>query len=305
MFTFEYSKSTQYKSLSENFYEKVIAGKQNENLRGKFFDNGILGIDFGDLEDNILIEKFHDISNIFGYGVVRDAMRRDKFSHDDRNIRDVASVDPDYLHRPHSEASFSPAKPAVISFLCTDIEEKAIDLGKTTILDGKQIWKELDIQTKKCLLTSDITYELAVDIPQTSSKTKNIKREWYLDAVGVHNVEIDKGLGKMYLKYKTPFVTEHPLTRELTLANHAFINPITEPQITDLKINLSKNSKYSEKEVKNNVLNILENNIRTIKWKKGRCIFIDNYRFMHGRLPYNIKLIRKILIKQLKKFAIN
>ena len=110
MFTFEYSKSSQYHSLRDNFYEKIIPGNQNEYLRKKFFENGILGIDFGDLKDNILIEKFDDISNCFGYGIVRDAMRRDKISHNSRNICDIASVDPDYLHRPHSEASFSPAK---------------------------------------------------------------------------------------------------------------------------------------------------------------------------------------------------
>ena len=168
----------------------------------------------------------------------------------------------------------------------------------------KKIWKELDISTKKCLLNSEITYDLAIDIPSSSKNVINSRREWYLDAVGVDNVEIDKVLGKIYLKFKSPFVTDHPLTRDLALANHAFIDPKTESQILNRKVNLMCNTSYTKSEVISNVFDVIRNNIKTIKWKKGRCLFIDNYRFMHGRLPYDLKLKRKILIKQLKKFVI-
>ena len=111
-------------------------------------------------------------------------------------------------------------------------------------------------------------------------------------------------MGKIYLKFKTPFITDHPLTRELALANHAFIDPKTESQILNREVNLLSNSSYSQKEVKDNIFKVIDNNIKTIEWKKGRCLFIDNYRFMHGHLPFNPELNRKILIKQLKKFAI-
>ena len=306
MFTFEYSKASKYLSLNEKFYDGVSNDYSKEILRKKFLEDGIIGMDLNNLKEKILLEKFNTICKNIGSGAVRDAMRRIKLSKKDSiNFDKSASVDPDDVHRPHSEASFSPAKPAIICFICIEIEDKAIESGRTTILDGKKIWKELDIKTKKCLLNSEITYDLAIDIPPTSKNTDNLRREWYLDALGVDNVEIDKGFGKMYLKFKTPFVTEHPLTRELALANHAFIDPKTEPQIINRKVNLVKNSSYTEKEIKLNVLNVIENNVKTIKWKKGRCLFIDNYRFMHGRLPYDLKLKRKILIKQLKKFSIN
>ena len=304
MFTFEYSKSTRYPALNEEFYNDLRSNFDNENLRKKFLDNGILGIDLGNLKEEILVERFYEISDCFGSGAVRDAMRRRDLKDKSINLGKVAAVDPDDVHRPHAEASFSPAKPAVICFICIDIEEKAINSGNTTILDGKKIWKELDIQTKKCLLNSEIIYELAIDIPATSKNSKNIRRDWYLDAIGVKNVEIDSGLGKMYMEFKTPFVTEHPLFRELAITNHAFINPDTENQIIKRQIILNKDFSGLETEIKNNVLNSLQNNIKVINWRKGRCLFIDNYRYMHGRLPYNLKLKRNILIKQLKKFKI-
>lgn len=305
MFTFEYSKSARYPALSEEFYNDFRSNLDKDNLRKNFFTYGIAGIDLGNLEEDILVKKFYEISECFGSGAVRDALRRRDPKENSINLGKVSSVDPDYVHRPHAEASFSPAKPAVICFICTDIEEKAIHSGNTTLLDGKKIWKELDIQTKKCLLNSEIIYELAIDIPASSKNAKNIRRDWYLDAIGVQNVEIDSGLGKMYLQFKTPFVTEHPLFRELAITNHAFINPNTEKQIIKRQIKLNKDFPSLETEIKNNVLNTLQNNIKVINWRKGRCLFIDNYRYMHGRLPYNLKLKRNILIKQLKKFKIN
>ena len=304
MFTFEYEKDSQYSSLDDNFYEILSYNSSKETLRKTFLDNGIIGIDIGEREDQILFDKFNNICNQLGSGVVRDAIRRTKTYNNFEKIGNANSVDPDAVHRPHAEASFSPAKPAIICFVCSDIEEKAIQSGMTTIMDGKKIWKELDISTKKCLLNSVITYDLAIDIPLTSKNKNNSRRDWYLDAVGADNVEIDKRLGKIYLKFKTPFVTDHPLTRDLALANHAFIDPKTESQILNREVNLVCDNSCTKAHVKSNVFNVIRNNIKTIQWKKGRCLFIDNYRFMHGRLPYDLKLKRKILIKQLKKFAV-
>ena len=304
MFTFEYPKTSKFNSYNDNFYISISNDYSKTTLRKKFLENGIIGIDLDHLEEKNLLEEFNDISRCLGSGAVRDALRRTKKGNNSKkDIGKAGSVDPDAVHRPHAEASFSPAKPAIICFICTEIEEKAAKSGMYTVMDGRKIWKELDITTKKCLLNSEITYHLAIDIPPNSKNKVHLRREWYLDAVGVDNVEIDKGLGKMYLKFKTPFVTDHPLTRELSLANHAFIDPKTESQILNRKINLVSTTSSSQKEIKDDVFKVIGNNIKTIEWKRGRCLFIDNYRFMHGHLPFDNELKRKVLIKQLKKFA--
>ena len=305
MFTFEYSDTSIYKPLSDDFHLKKNDHFEKKSIKSKFHENGIIAIDLDYSYDQNLIEKFDELCSCFGSGYVRDAMRRTKLKTDSSwNNSKVAAVDPDYVHRPHSEASFSPAKPAIICFICTDIEEAAMANGLTTIMDGRKIWKNLDIQTKKSLLNADIIYDLAIDIPSSSKNSVSKRREWYLDSLGVENAEIDQGLGKMFLRFRTPFVTEHPLSRELALANHAFIDPKTENQIVRREISFDKNLPISEKEIRFNLFKVLGENIRTINWRKGRCLFLDNYRFMHGRLPYNGKLERKLLIKQLKKFSI-
>ena len=305
MFTFEYLNPTKYSSFNDNFYLDLSSNYELDNLRDKLLDDGIVGIDLGNLDDDNLINKFNNLCSCVGSSVVRDALRRTKnIKNKCSNDGEAASVDPDVIHRPHSEASFSPAKPAIICFICTEMDIKAAKSGMLTVLDGKKIWKELSIQTKKCLLNSNIVYDLAIDIPLSSKQTSSKRREWYLDSVGVKDVEIDKGLGKMYLKFTTPFVTEHPLTRELALANHAFIDPNTENQIIKRSIILNDDSSDSAQEIRLDLSNILEKNIKTVEWRKGRCLLIDNYRFMHGRLQYNKQLKQEILIKQLKKFAL-
>ena len=107
----------------------------------------------------------------------------------------------------------------------------------------------------------------------------------------------------MYFKHKTPFVTEHPITRELSITNHAFINIKTEEQIIDRRmIHFERNLDEFMVHVDELKLKITEN-IKTIRWKKGLCIFVDNFRFMHGRLPYNANSKRNICIMQLKRFS--
>ena len=124
MFTFEYSKSKHYPSISEGFYDEIRGGFNKENLRKKFLNNGIVGIDLGNLEEDILVKKFYEISDCFGSGAVRDALRRRDLKENTINLGKVASVDPDDVHRPHAEASFSPAKPAIICFICTILKTR-------------------------------------------------------------------------------------------------------------------------------------------------------------------------------------
>ena len=58
MFTFEYEKDSQYSSLDDNFYEILSYNSSKETLRKTFLDNGIIGIDIGEREDQILFDKF-------------------------------------------------------------------------------------------------------------------------------------------------------------------------------------------------------------------------------------------------------
>ena len=302
MFTFDYLVNPNYHCYNEGFFQKYKGIIDKAAIRKVLLSDGIIGFKLDNNDTNKIISDFHELCNSLGEIPARDAMRRSKSNKSSNPKNYLSKVDPDVVHRPHSEASFSPARPALLGFLCTDIEKDASLSGQTTLIDGNKVWKQLNGNTKKILLNLEIDYNLAVDIPIIDNQSKNKNREWFLEAIGVRDVAINQGIGKLYFKYKTPFITLHPLTRKLSLTNHAFINIKTEEQIISRRLINFENESIDLKVHINEVKAKISENIKTIKWKKGFCIFIDNFRFMHGRLPYDLQSKRTIYIKQFKRF---
>lgn len=299
MFDFEYKLN--YPAFSYNLLE-VDSNNENESqnkIKGKFKEDGFVALKLTDYSSDNFHNKFIELASIVGKNQVRDAARRISFNQSYKDLR-KASVDPDEVHRPHSETSFSPARPAVIAFACSDIDERASLEGLTTIIDGFKLWKDLNIKTKNTLLSSEIEYRLSVDAP--AKKLPKGKRPWFLEYEGVKNVELDGDNCKINFDYKTSFVNEHPLKRTIALANHSFINIRTEPQILNRMVNLSITDSKDLSFIRDDINQSLEDNIFTFQWKKGLILILDNFRFMHGRLPYNLELKRKLYILQFRNF---
>ena len=283
-----------------NFDTKNKSKEFINDFKKNFKNNGISIVKIEQKNQEDICKEFQNISELIGKNPVRDATRR--FSvNKEKNSSKISNVDPDIIHRPHSETSFSPARPAVIGFVCLDIDNEASDKGLTTIIDGYKIWKDLNVKTKNILLSGEIEYRLSIDTPAQKKLPKG-KRAWFLEYNGVKNVELDGDAYKINFDYKTPFVSEHPIERYLSIANHSFINVNTEPQIINRRVNLSLTESDSLSNIKEDIHQNLDKNIKTFKWEKGLALFLDNYRFMHGRLPYNLKLKRNLYILQLKNF---
>ncbi len=297
MFDFEYK--TSYSELEYNLINFDSKNKSKEFI-SDFKSNGIAIVKINSNNQEDICEKFKKISELIGKNPIRDATRRSSVNAV-KNSTKISTVDPDKLHRPHSETSFSPARPAVIGFVCLDIENEASHKGLTTIIDGYKIWKDLNVKTKNILLSGEIEYRLSIDTPSQKKLPKG-KRPWFLEYNGVKNVELDGDYCKINFDYKTPFVSEHPIERYLSIANHSFININTEPQILNRRVILSLTESDSLSFIKEDIHKNLNNNIKTFKWEKGLALFLDNYRFMHGRLPYDLNLKRKLYILQLKNF---
>ena len=173
-----------------------------------------------------------------------------------------------------------------------------------SIIDGLKVWKDLSVKTKSILLSSNVNYSLSIDTPSKKKVPKG-KRDWYLEYNGVKNVELDGDNNKINFDFNVPFVTEHPIERFLTISNHSFIYLKTEPQILKREINLSisKSNERESNEIREDLHNALNKNIFTFKWEKGLVLYLDNFRFMHGRLPYDLNIKRKLFISQLKNYV--
>jgi len=301
LFDFEYKNI--YPELKYDFAifdQKNKSGEFISNFKNNFKKKGIAIVKINEDNQQDICKQFQEISELIGKNPIRDATRRSSINAN-KNSSKISTVDPDIIHRPHSETSFSPARPAIIGFVCLEIDNEASDKGLTTIIDGYKIWKDLNIKTKNILLSGEIEYRLSIDTP-SGKKIPKGKRPWFLEYNGVKNVELDGDDYKINFDYKTPFVSEHPIERYLSIANHSFINVNTEPQIINRRVNLSLTESDSLSNIKEDIHQNLDKNIKTFKWEKGLALFLDNYRFMHGRLPYNLKLKRNLYILQLKNF---
>jgi alpha-ketoglutarate-dependent taurine dioxygenase len=277
--------------------------KVKTSFKKKFFDNGYVVIDFNANDKIALYNNFQLYGKEIGNFTQSDAGRRKTL---DLGGNKLKSVDLDFPHvNPHSENSFSPARPAIISFLCLDIENSAAERGKTTLIDGRDLWKSLTLKSRQVLLSVKIEHGLEIDI-QKRAKSKDAYRDWYLDYPGVIHPRINQFSGKLSFLFVCNYVGVHPLSNELSIANHSFIDIETEPQIKSRRI-YSYSDEYSEHDVFHaieEVMTSVGNFVKCLQWKKGRAIYIDNYRFMHGRLPYTMSEKRDIYIEQFKKFRI-
>jgi len=301
---FEFNYKIDYPSLT---YDEINFDLENHkledeiNLRTDFISKGISILRIDHDEPEKMCNKFKILGNFFGKNLIRDATRR---SSDNKSNKQVSmnTVDSGKFVGPHSETSFSPARPSVIGFVCLDIDDSQKNNGLTTLIDGASLWKDLSIQTKSILLSSNIDYSLSIDTP-TLKKLPKGKRQWYLEYNGVKNVELDGDNNKINFDFNIPFVTEHPLERFLTITNHSFIFLSTEPQILERRVNLSISEPNKINEIKEDIHNALNKNTFTFKWEKGLVLYLDNFRFMHGRLPYNLNLKRKLYITQLRNYV--
>lgn len=301
LFDFEYNSTyTPLKCNINEFDTNNVNKYFIKDFKKDFQANGISVVKINSINKEEICQEFQKIADLIGKNPVRDATRRITKKSDNESPK-ISTVDPDDIHRPHSETSFSPARPAVIGFVCLDIDEIASDNGLTTIIDGLKIWRDLNIRTKNVLLSSEIEYRLSIDTPSQKKLPKG-RRPWFLEYNGVKNVELDGDNFKINFDYKIPFVTEHPIERYLSIANHSFIRINTEPQIINRAVNLSLSDSNTLSFIRDDIHSNLDKNIKTFKWEKGLALFLDNYRFMHGRLPYNLKLKRNLYILQLRNF---
>lgn len=301
---FEFNYKTEYPSLTFDATKFDLENYKLEdaiNLRADFISKGksILRINYDEPEK--MCNEFKILGNFFGKNLIRDATRRSSDKKLNNQVT-MNTVDSGKFVGPHSETSFSPARPSVIGFVCLDIDDSQKNNGLTTLIDGASLWKDLSIQTKSVLLSSSINYSLSIDTP-TKKKLPKGKRQWYLEYNGVKNVELDGDNNKINFDFCIPFVTEHPLERFLTITNHSFIFLSTEPQILERQVNLSISEPNKLSAIREDIQNALNKNIFTFKWEKGLVLYLDNFRFMHGRLPYNLNLQRKLYITQLKNYA--
>lgn len=298
---FNYKSNYQSLEIKSNFAIKNKS-QLSDLAKKKFYEKGFLYYKFKNLSNDDLVNEFYESTNLIGSYPAEDANRRKRFKFENVNSEILASVDLGSSSiNPHSEASFSPIRPAIIAFLCLDISDKASNSGLTTLIDGKAVWSDLEISTKKILQKLKIKYFLEIDIDiKKNPNGSNIPS--YLDYVNVSEVYLDTKKAKLKFVYDGSFVNEHPVTRKISLSNHAFVPLEQESQIIKREFYFNQKPFNLTDPMLSDIFNNIHKHTYTHKWNKDSYLIIDNYRFMHGRLGYDSSQVRKIIIRQLKNF---
>ncbi len=303
MIDFKYGEAyNQFDIESINCKVEELTYKEQVELRRKLLRDGVIAYQSHLHKEEDIYKEFKLISSVLGIDPITDAARRKKYKLTNEASDEIASVDLNCpAIEPHAETSFSPIRPSIIGFVCLEISDAASMSGLTTLVDGNNYWDGLNPNSKILLQSATIKYHLNIDVDIKKSSTGG-KRPWYLDYEGITDTELDTSEAKISFKYQSPFINMHPITRKVAIANHVFLPLKTEPQIN--KIELFRENKLFN--IEENLFwelgEALNKNIRTYQWEKGASLFIDNNRFMHGRLGYDMREQRRIYICQLKSY---
>ena len=160
MFTFNYPRD-QYPAVNISVFGLDNVVDNPSSARDCFINTGAILLRPYEaiLNPEEITTVLANVGALFGRRVVRDAYRRSAtFSEKGRN------VDPDFVHRPHSEASFSPVRPAVLAFACTHQSDEDDIGGLTTLIDGSDLWDQTSPTTKNCLLNASLEYHLRIQV---------------------------------------------------------------------------------------------------------------------------------------------
>ena len=192
----------------------------------------------------------------------------------------------------HSETSFSPASPEIIWFFC--VTPSSNNSGSTILCDGLNLWNNLSSKTKNFFLSNPVIYSLKIPI-EKKIKSKEGKRPWYLNKIGVKNCFINWTKGNIEFDFINFAVNESRLKDQLCFSNHLLVTLKSEPQLKGRKMLFSKSI---PKKVINEVNKKAEEITYRIKWEKNDLVMIDNKRFLHGRDSVKKNDRRDIVVMQ-------
>lgn len=269
--------------IIKNISLKSIQGlpkKEVENLYNKY--GAILFRDF-----NINIHELKNYTDLYSLNYANDANRRLKVS----NSRYIKGVDEGNKMMPlHSEASYSSSWPDIIWFYCV---KPALKSGYTTLCDGKSVYENLKLETKKFFLENPISYHVEIPVEIRSNKSNKI-RNWHFDEIGCVNPVLNEKEKKISFIQNRYAVNKIQGLEKICFSNHLQIYLNRDSQLKKWTI---KNKRNLPKLIIKDVKKVCKKFTYEIFWKQRDLCMINNKRYMHGRteIKKSDRKLRKIV----------
>ena len=180
----------------------IIADKEKSILEL----NRIEVINFFEKYGVVLFKGFRNLknelinfTNNYSISYANDAQRRERKMNSDK----LHGVDEGKMEMPmHSEASYSPSWPEIVWFYCELAPKKS---GKTTICDGKEIFKRLSLKSKNFFMKNQILYNLKIPFNNKSAANKlkdSVDRPWFIESQGIYDTKINFSTNQVSMKQK-------------------------------------------------------------------------------------------------------
>ena len=253
-------KKLQYNSLSP------IPSLENFCL---FHSDGYLYLPDVDSDSALALIDF------LGSGTSRDAIRRQLTHHGPLG---GMTVDNDFPSvQLHSETSFSPSQPSLVSFYCA---ANTLDHGQTIICDGRKLWSLLPHRIRQFFLETPISYKLQINLGL--KRRKSGYKEWYIDKPGSISPVVDFSTSTLRQTYNASAVHLDPFSSKLAFANHLLIELYTEPQIVERSVGSLSCPELNH--LRNSIITAAHSLSQAVHWRSSDLLLLSNKIFMHGRL---------------------
>jgi hypothetical protein len=223
--------------------------------------------------DELCAKRFRDITDSFTASYSLEPKRRYSDSGEASRVDDIGSENDKSINL-HSEASFSPSWPRIITFYSSEKSDIPTDIA-----DGTTIWNQLKPSTREFFCVNPVVYDLALDLSSWTKKLPRGVRDIPSSSPGVRDMKIDGDRKIMYAKVSRYAVHETP-DGNIAFSNHIFHSP-AEPQI--LSMLTVDNKPYPLARFKEEVSNVYKKIAVPFLWEKNSLMILDNRRMMHGR----------------------
>lgn len=255
-------------TISNNDTKKVpITCISKEHIEEEFRKEGALLISGFDLSEN----RFREFTDSICTGFVSHYNSSREFIGDST----LMTVSPGNNHfLAHSELAYSPSRPDLAIFYAV---EPPVVGGETTYCDGIEVLDRLQPETREIFLEQDLLFESKIRFDTSyeaeCEKRRNLKKyakfgpKYQCSSLG----------SSLHTRYQTSAICSARWSKGRAFSTSLL--DTAKPQFA--------NGDLVPKEVLWDVISVTEELMVGHIWKENDVLLIDNYRYMHGRKPWD------------------
>lgn len=174
----------------------------------------------------------------------------------------------------HSEMAYSPLRPDIAIFYCV---QPALKGGETTICDGIELLRHLRSETRSTLEKNKLLFEFCFSPDIWKKLAPNIS--------GIGEIYEHADSEEFFWELRDEFLYTRYLTSAIVTTRWNGQKALSTSLLDQKKPRFSDASDVP-REVLWDVIGASEDLMVPVQWQPNDILFVDNFRYMHGRRPW-------------------